>query len=1509
MQQSYFGLANAGDGPEPLAYLKASLAEDPTCFGLRVLHLRLLHGRGDRDAATAGLREILAARAAWQPHEVARCFEVLADFQERDGELPAKLDTLTAWLAYAPADGSAAWQLLSALVRTDAEPRADALATRWLAEARVPTPTPAQLAKALAAVRHVAGQADRLPADRIDPRWVPLLADAARFDFATGKPSGVAAAVLYNPLFQQTDAGPKLAAELFETVLDGVAARPLPRLTDELHWLSNGAPAGRDRWVKLAAAVTARWAAVADDEAKHALGRQLAQLLGQRLGSEEALAFARLRLASAPARYRREYQGELFDALRGEWGEAHAAEAYDLVPAFLTDADGEPTPADAVGRLMRLDDWALQARDAQLQGELKHPERLTRLELKAKREAATRQARGELVARLARREAAYPAPLKSWATLERLTLQAKHGVDPNAIAAGVFALLGEAPLPAPAGDADPTPAQALARDLEAHAVALATHAATRKAATPQVVARLRAFLDAGVAARPNSDGWKQAKFDLLVALDLPEQLEADLAAWAKAGDPTARWRTARGHLLAELGRVPEAVAALEAVREVGEDAYGRSMALARLHLAAGDRAKSDAARADAYGQLDEGRLAELLRAKAAPWQPRRGVAPPTGLDPDTLPILAALVGKAASADEYLGTAQELYRASKDFRLPATLADAALGQTPGKAYAVVTRLRSLLDDLRDEASADAVVARVEALRVKAESPTDLRALDLVAMKVHRRAAEVKNQPGPHAGLALAAFRRAFDRPWAAGEKLLMARLLRDFGDITDEALAAERLRQSSALRDAAAAGTFERLQVAECHAATLRDRGRAAEAIGVLTPDLAAYVAASVGAFPAEAMPAATLLASLHEDRPDFATAEKLWRGWRAAADGPPKVAAAHALDALYLRALEYDGETSLGKGEALYASLLARLHARLRDEGPVGRGPAFETFATLFRVAKVKSYAHAEADALALADAAFPTLVGPWEESYAAHVYAVTELVRAHAGGVNASAFLIGRIEATPARLRHAGRTLSWQVGDNVASPGDLPGPLQKRLLAILVADLTEALRARRPWHQGGHAVDARYGDYWAAKGADFAAAAEAVWAESGDSVPTQLHVAEYLYRGCRRAGRAIDVLHDLHRAGRLDLSGRGTLSAYLSESKRYAEAVAVLVPLTDESPDDANIRFRLMTAHARLGKPAEARELFGRSVARWRERNAWTVNAMAGFAATAQDCGLHTEAAAVYAELIPNAQRGGVRGGTLAEFYRRHAVSLSKLGKSAEAVDAAGGAVVAWGGDVNRRQDALRTLAATVAESADLEALVAHSDRQTAETGLVNPVVRKALGQAYVARQNYGPAVTQLELAVRAQPNDPETFALLIGAYDQSDRKAEAVARILESLDLSRRDPARYADLARRYEAAGDAANAERAYTSLAEVSRGESEGQALLASVRERQGRWAEAAEHWRQVDAARPLDPGGLLGLAAAQLHLKQYGAAKETLRKLRAMPRPPHVDILTPKVRALEAELPK
>ena len=1515
-QQSYYALANSGLGVEAFAYLRATVAADPTNFYLRHLFIRLSYDRGERDAAYAMLREQIAHKGAWDAHELDQLYANLAEYQEREGKLPEKLDTLAAWLAFSPESEAAAGQLLSALVRTDAEPRADALAGQWLAEAKVAKPSEAQAFKARAALRYMLGQAEYLNSDRLDPKWVAVLADAARFFFGQGHRYSLLETVTTNGLFHQTDAGRALLADLLARVVAEAGTSPIERLQQDLEWVAR-VPVAADAatWAKLAAAARARWAAIADDDAKHAFGRRVAGLLSGRLGMGEAVQFTRERVQSGPAKYRRQYQAELFGELLAlPWADARLTEAYELVPVFLTDAEGKPAPAvEAIGRLMRLSDWAVQARSALLQAEIKNPERLTRPELKAKRDEATRQARGEAIDRLTKFEATAPAALKPWARLERLTLQARHDADPNAVAAEVFTLLGAAPLAAPGEDDEVTADQALSLALQARAVNLAMHAATRRAATPATVARLRQFLDAGIATRPQDDAWKQLKYELLVALDLPGDLEAALTAWAKAGDPAAQWRTALGYLFAELGRIKEAIAVFEGIREIDADASGRSMALARLYMAVDDKARHDAARADAYRQLDENTLAGLLQAKYQPWQPRQGVALPTELDADTLPILRALVEKLANVEGYFHIVQRFYQASKDFRIPETVADAALGQSAGKVYAIVGRMQSLLNDIRDEAAADKLAERIEALRARAKTPTDLRALDLLAMQVHRRAAEVRNQPGPHAELALAAFRRAFERPWAEGERLLMARLLRDFSVISPEALGAEQLRQLKALADAAPKATLERLSVAECYAAALRDRGKTVEAIGALTPALADYVAATKGAFTAESLAAAQLLAALHESRNDCAEAERLWLGWRAAAaNDQVRAAVTESLDQCYTNALRRDAGVTLGKGEALYAALLGRLNERLRDPEANARQQALGAFQQLFGTAEAKKFPRLKADVLVLANETFPRLVKPWEQNYVSYVQTVAGVVRHHAGPHAAVEFVVGRVEALPAWLRHADRAGWGAFASSLASwrdesPG-LPPALEARLLKLVVAELTEDLRSRR--QRNREMYDRRYGRYWAAKEAEFAAAAEAVLAESKDSVEAQLYAAEYLFHGVNRAGRAIDVLYALHRAKRLDRVGRFVLVDYLGVANRSEEVVAVAVPLLDETPDDASLRFRLMTAYHRLGRPAEARELFGRGVARRKESGRWDIAWMALFAGAAQDCELHKEAADVYAELIPNAQRAaGSPNAALTEYYRRHALSLSALGRHAEAVDAAAGAVVAWGGDLGRRRDVVVTLNATVARVPDLDALAAHTDAQTAATGLVNPVLRKSLGEAYRARQNYGPAIAQLELALEAQPNDPETFAALIDCYDRQNRRPEALDRILKSLDLSRRDPPRYDDLGRRYESAGDAASAERAFTSMVEVTRGESEGQALLARVRQRQGRWAEAPAHWEQVNAVRSLEPEGLIGLAEAQLHLKQYDAARATIQKLRAGTWPAHAANVPGKLRELEARLPK
>ncbi len=1514
--QSYYALVNSGLGVEAFAYLRATVAADPTNFYLRHLFIRLSYDRGERDSAYAMLREQIARKDAWDRHEVDQLYANLAEYQEREGKLPEKLDTLAAWLAFSPASEQAAGQQLSALVRTDAEPKADALAGQWVAEAKVAKPSEAQASKARAALRFMLGQAEYLNSDRLDPKWVAVLADAARFYFAQDRRFGLLEAITTHNAFQQTDAGWALLAELFERVVAGAATSPVERLQQDLDWVVRVPVSTKTvAWAKLAATARARWATITDDDAKHAFGQRVASLLSGRLGTGEAIQFTRERVTSGPAKYRRQYQSELFGQLLSlPWADARLAEAYELVPVFLTDAEGKPAPAvDAIGPLMRLTDWAVQARNAALQAEITNPERLTRPELKAKRDEATRQARGEVIDRLTKFEAMAPAPLKPWAKLERLTLQAKHDADPNALAADLFALLGTAPLAAPGEDDEVTAGQAIALALQARATHLAMHAATRKAATPATVARLRQFLDAGITARPQDDAWKQLKYELLVALDLPNDLEVALAAWAKAGDPTAQWRTALGYLYAELGRLKEAIAAFEGIKEIDADAYGRSMALARLYMAVDDKAKHDAARTDAYRQLDENTLAQLLQAKYQPWQPRQGVALPTELDADTLPILRALVEKFSNVDGYFYLVQRFYQASKDFRIPETVADAALGQTAGKVYAVVGRMQSLLNDIRDEATADKLAERIEALRARAKTPTDLRALDLLAMQVHRRAAEVKNQPGPHAELALAAFRRAFDRPWAEGEKLLMARLLRDFGVITPEALGAEQLRQLQALTDAAPEATLERLNIAECHGAALRDRGKAVEAIGALAPALAEYIVTTKGVFTQESLGAAQLLASLHESRQDYAEAERLWLGWRAGASNDQvRTSITQSLDQCYVNALQSDGGVTLGKGEALYAALLGRLNERLRGPEANERYQTLSAYQTLFNVAEAKKFARLKADVLVLATETFPRLIRPWEQNYAGSVQTVGGVVRQYAGPHAAIEFVVGRVEALPAWLRRADRA-GW--GAFASSLGawrhespDLPPALDARLLKLVVAELTEDLRTRR--QRNRELYDRRHAYYWASKEPEFAAAAEAVLAESKDSVEAQLYAADYLFHGANRAGRAIEVLYALHRAKRLNPAGRFTLADYLGQVNRHEEVVAVAVPLLDETPDDASLRFRLMTAYHRLGRAAESRELFGRGVALWKERSRWDMHAMAEFANAAQVCALHKEAADVYAELIPNAQRAaGSPNAALAEYYRRYAVSLSALGRHAGAVDAAAGAIVAWGGDLSRRRDAIATLNATVAGVPDLAALAAHIDAQTAATGLVNPVLRKSLGEAYRARQNYGPAIAQLELAAEAQPNDPETFAALIDCYDRQNRRPEAIDRILKSLDLSRRDLARYDDLGRRYESAGDAASAERAYTSIVEVIRGESEGQALLARVRQRQGRWAEALPHWEQVSAARPLEPQGLIGLAEAQLHLKQYDAARAAIQKLRAGAWPAHAGDVPAKLRELEAKLPK
>jgi hypothetical protein len=79
------------------------------------------------------------------------------------------------------------------------------------------------------------------------------------------------------------------------------------------------------------------------------------------------------------------------------------------------------------------------------------------------------------------------------------------------------------------------------------------------------------------------------------------------------------------------------------------------------------------------------------------------------------------------------------------------------------------------------------------------------------------------------------------------------------------------------------------------------------------------------------------------------------------------------------------------------------------------------------------------------------------------------------------------------------------------------------------------------------------------------------------------------------------------------------------------------------------------------------------------------------------------------------------------------------------------------------------------------------------------------------------------------------------------------------------------------------------------------------MLAEIRQKQNRWSDAIPHWQQVAEVRSLEPTGLLKLATAQVHEKQWDAASATCGKLRARSWPERFGDVEQQVRELERRI--
>ena len=1071
--------------------------------------------------------------------------------------------------------------------------------------------------------------------------------------------------------------------------------------------------------------------------------------------------------------------------------------------------------------------------------------------------------------------------------------------------------------------------------------------------------RLLAYLGEAASTEPDNPLWNALQYQTLIALDRPGELSEKLHQWIDAGDPANYWRLALGYLLAEEGRLKEAAKLFETVRDADELHAADYRALAGWYQVLGRRPEHDRAIIAALKTADEYQISNWIDRRLRPWQ--RDYAtdrqpPPRELDAEVPLAFVALLEKASEPQNYLSGLEQFYHATRDFRLLGALADGMIGHTPGQVYPLLEGLGPLLGEIRDEATLDTLVERLGEVRKRGQSPfagtarrvlrtngdcplfltpVDGRALDLLELLAERRAAELQDQPGPHAQRALAVLRRAWKQAWSPGEPRLMADLLASLGAISQKDLAVEQVRLLEELErgaggegendrgyasvatagpSATSLSPADRLHVRHCIARTYWAYDRREQAIDRLTAALAEYRAGVGGRLPAAANEVLETLISCMENAGQYVRAENYLRAeLRRPAIRAQGLWLAERLYQVQHEALAHDGEVSLGRGPALYRALEAAIRKGLDGPDQNHRHRLAALLCRVYRTAAEKRLPGVVEDLRKFAFEQLPRLLARQTNGYDEIIHDTAQALHDLAGPRDGLALLVRHAEHQPAWFqfnqqdiwnRHGSTMGQWR--QEARELGDLDA----RLLRVVLAELRRDLRSRQQGNRVMYDCCSAY--YWAEKEADFARTAEEVLAASKDSAAAIKYITEYLFHGVKRQGRAIAVLLDAQRREVLDLFGRSQLAQFLQDQNRFAESIPILEPMVSGHPGFLDCGVWLMHAYYKTAQPTRLADLLRRTDEYFHKEDRWEEPVMARLGESCLENALFEQSAAYFREAISqherNSRNRGIGDGTLSHYYGQMAAAYGGLKKTAEAVDAACAAIVSWGPNTRNRDAALAALAGVLRQAADLDAYLAGLDHQAAASGMENPLVRKAAGQVYRERKQYAKAIAQLRLAIQAQSGDAETHQALLACYDAQSDQPGAIDALLAGRELDRRNLGLYRDLGRRLERLGRPAEAERAFTSIVEMLPAEAESHTLLAEIRQEQNRWAEAIFEWQQAARLRALEPAGLLGLTAAQIHGGRLEDAQATLDRLRRTDWPARCEpLLNEKLPALERAL--
>ena len=1514
-------LRNLSRTEELLALEKTQAEQSPSMIATQTQYARDLVASGNQKAAYGWLKKTLARSEYSQP-ERDEAWRTWADMLQEEGESAAQIELVKQWLEDKPENEQPYSRYLVSLSFDNRMDEVREVALKWMANGRIEGRlSDADRARTGAAINYAMGQGWNIYYNVVLPEWSEPLQTTALYFMKHEHHFDFCSRIMDSYQFSNSDAADAVRVRMFGELQKNAASMDRHQLYAYTRWVRGGKPDENvDDWKPIVEVLRKRWEGLkhtseSDDE-KYSIGHTLSTIYEGQFRDSAYFPFLRERIAQSNEVRRDQYVLNLFDELMAEpWTEAVEVELFGLLREIA-----ENTPASQVAAQVeaahRLVDRLLLARveaDLKVLQDTGHPEMLTRQELAAKKSEFQQAAREGVAARLAAESKKHDGLLGQWLQMDRMFLDVQLARNLDEVSAECVVFLGEKP-PVPDDDEkvdENVTGDELAKQASEDVIraalrqrALITYAnlAVRKSANPELQKWLFAYVDAGIeTGKDNAATWKHMKYNLLIALDKPRELEQLVRKWIQTDEYVTTWRWLLGRLASERGEIDEAISLFEKIEKDSQLAPADYTALANWYLARDDKAKYKRSRVEALKAVQEYQLIHYVSQGRYRWN-RDDVPLPSELDEQVLFAFQALFEKSNNPGNSLYELREFYRTCRDFRLLQVIPDSVVGRTPQQVYSFLGQLRTtVLEEIRKEATADEILARITELRKGDLTTIDLRALDLLEALVERQSAEVLNQPGPHIQAAVAALKRAFDRDWADGEGRQMSQLLQSMGHLEQAELAAEQFRQLEELYRRETAGTDDRLfcgwYLADVKFGSYGKRDQGLKQMEIAIRE---YEQTHPGGWPVQANTPFSGYVGMLEQLSRHAEGETFVKKHldNSLSTGQKNWLTERLIE-VYSSALSNDTRVSLGEKEELYHNLIPFVVNRARKGDDNYRYRVLMELRSVFRIAKQKNFPTLRTDLRKFAFATLPEFLKQQRNNYSSMIdqfaYLLTELVDSRMG----LEFLIERIENYPRRLMHSWENpwsqFGYRIGDWRQTVGKGLGDLEPRLLAIVLAELRRDLESR---NQHNRYLYTQHSYFWTEKAADFAKVAEDVLAKNKGSARSVQYITEYFWGGLDDRGRAIEILFVALKGGLLDDNGQSRLVDWLHDDrvKRFAESIAILEDLIERNPLTMHYRQELITAYHRTARGTQRDALIAETDKLFRDGGRWTEDNLSQLAWCMHKNALHEETIKYYDELIPLHQRNhptrGIGEGTLSVYYMWLADAHSYLKHTREAVDAAAAAIVAWGPHHDQRSSAVNKLVAVVRAATDLDDYVAYLDATAEETGQDSSIIRRAVGQAYAGSGEHQKAIAQLRISIELQPGDLDTHQLLIKSFVALEDNAGAVQQILDLIDIDRHNLGLYSQLEEKLR--DNEELAERAATAVVEASPNEAEHHEALAKIRDRQKQYDKAILHWQQVAKLRSLEPNGLINLAKSQLLGDEAAEAQKTMEKVQKTEWPSRFD---------------